>query len=165
MTTYTNTKDNGKNGKNFEVAVRMAITPKTTATYCKAMRLTDHRIKVNGKFANIEIKSGAGTLDYNATNTDIPATEQIDNLLPNTAYIIYTPEWDGEDALENAWVFTRTAFLNFLKGYAGMVKYTRKGNATAINIQTFTNSKKRLAYVWNATLDQPTLAEWLDTIR
>ena len=168
MTTYTNQKDHGANGKNFEVAVRLAITPKTKATYCKSMRMTDHRIKVNGEWKNIEIKLGAGTLDYNRNGTldlTIPATDHIPHLYEKADFVIYAPNWDGSDVLENAWVFTRTDFLTMLTDYAGMVKYNRKSDTTTINIQTFSNSKPRLTHIWNATLDQPNLGEWLSEIR
>lgn len=168
MTTYTNPNDFGANGKNFEVAVRMAITPRTKATYCKSMRMTDHRIKVAGKWANIEVKLGAGTVEYNRNGTldvTIPATDHIDDLFPSTNFVIYAPTWDGSDVLENAWVFTRNDFLAMLANYSGMVKYNRKSDTTTINIQTFTNSKRRLNYVWNATLDQPDLCQWLSEIR
>ena len=166
-TIYTHNKDNGKSGKNFEVRVRAAITPRTKVRRCKSMGKVDHYIYINGERVNIEIKTGAGTLDYNINghiDTNIPATDHIDTLLENTNYIIYNPAWDGEDVLENAWVYTREEFVEMLHGYKGMVKYTRKGNTT-INIQTFSNSKKRATYIWNQTMDKMTLGEWLETIR
>lgn len=166
--TYTHAQDNGKNGKNFEVAVRMAITPRTTVRYCKNATKVDHFIKLNGKRANIEVKTGAGTLDYNHNgelDTAIPATDHINGLLADTDFVVYAPTWEGDDVLENAWVFTRQAFLDMLNGYKGMVRYTKKTNGTCINIQTFTNSKKRLNYIWNTTLDQPNLGEWLSEVR
>ena len=171
MNQYANHKDNGKAGKNFEVAVRMFITPKTTVTTCKSLGKVDHFIKLAGKRVNIEVKSGAGTLDYadhsDAKNAGIPASDFIASLMPKTDFIIYTPEYDGdaENVGENAWVFTRQDFINFLQGYAGMVRYTNKQGAEVINIQSFKNSKVKNDYVWNGVLDQPSLADWLTEVR
>lgn len=170
MKQYTNGRDNGKAGKNFEVAARMFITPKTKATYAKAARLTDHFIKLNGKRVNIEMKSGAGTLDYNRygeLNTEIPAADHIENIYENADFIIYTPEYDGdaENIGENAWVFTRDEFLNIFRNDNGMVRYNNKAGVTVLQMQGFKNSKKRLNAIWEACLNQPSLADWLTEVR
>lgn len=163
MTTYENGRDNGKQGKNFEVAVRRFITPRTRAQYCKSMRMVDHFIKLDGKRVNIEIKSGAGTLDYNRLGTldiSIPAIDHIPNVYPKTDFVVYTPKWEGENVGENAWVMTRVQFIEMLEGYKGMVKYNRKGDTTVLQMQSFSNSAKRENYLWDCLAEVPTLAEW-----
>ena len=169
MTTYENGKDNGRQGKNFEVAVRMFITPKTRAQYCKSMRMVDHFIKLDGKRVNIEIKLGAGTLDYNrlgTLDTSIPATDHIANVYANAQFIVYAPSWDGDadEIGDNAWVMTRAQFIEMLEGYKGMVKYNNKSGTKVLQMQSFSNSEKREGYIWDCLADAMTLGEWKESI-
>lgn len=168
---YNHVKDCGSVAKNFEVNGRIACTPLTKITYCKAMNLTDHVIYIDKKRANIEFKLRSGTLDYNKRNQlDLTKhhSDHIPNIYPKAHYIVYAFDYqNGDDVLNTAYVFTRDEFIAFLQGYKGMTKYNRKNATTVLQIQSYQSPKmhKMYEYVEESCIAQPTLGEWLEQVR
>ena len=161
LTVYTNKQDFAAPSKNFEVNVRVAITPKTTVLYCQSQGRPDHFMNLNGKRVYIEIKAGCGKVVYNAVRTDDPM-DYVDRFMEGADFIVYTHKAeDGMDIMTEAWVFTRDEFISFLTSYGKpMVKW----NGCDINIQSF-NSKRKEAYLWDTLDQQPTLGEWLAEVK
>ena len=171
MKNYTNEQDNGKNGKNAEVAVRYYLNPKTTLDGCNPLGKDDIQLydKITGKRLVIEVKTGSGTLDYNASRFDLSQDAQahVESLLVGIDLIAYAPEYNGPDTVgEDYWMFTREQFIGYLQGYttktgkpADMVKYTNKSTGKAINLQEM-NSQPKQNYLWATLENLPTLGEW-----
>lgn len=171
MKEYTNEQDKGKNGKNAEVAVRYYLNPKTRLDGCNPLGKDDVQLydKTTGKRLVIEVKTGSGTLDYNASRFDLTQNAQahVESLLADIDLIAYAPEYNGPDTVdEDFWMFTREQFIAYLQGYktktgkpADMVKYTNKSTGKAINLQEM-NSPPKQAYLWDTLDSLPTLGEW-----
>lgn len=178
---YLNKRDDGRHGKQAEVMARFSIVERTTLDKVQALGKDDIIIYTKDDENKrsrevIEVKLGCGTVDYSdytdAKNAGIPAQSFVDNTFPGVAWIVYLPEACDMDAIDNeAWVFSREEFINFLSNYttktgkpADMVKYNNKNGVTAINIQSF-NSKPKEQYLWNTLANQPTLGEWKELHR
>ena len=178
---YLNKNDDGRHGKQAEVMVRFSIVERTMLDKVQALGKDDVIIYTknnDGKRERevIEVKLGCGTVDYSdytdAKIAGIPAQSFVDNAFPGVAWIVYLPEACDADVInDEAWVFSREEFINFLNGYttktgkpADMVKYNNKNGVTAINIQSF-NSKPKERYLWNTLAGQPTLGEWKELNR
>lgn len=171
MKQYTNQQDNGKNGKNAEPNVRFFLNPKTKLDGCNPLGSDDIQLydKATRKRLVIEVKTGSGTLDYNASRFDTskPAQTHVESLLMGVDLIAYAPEYNGPDTVgEDFWMFTREQFIAYLQGYttktgkpADMVKYTNKRTGKAINLQEM-NSPPKQDYLWDTLDNTPTLGEW-----
>lgn len=162
---YRNPRNPANAHMNMEVNARRAMSRKTKILFCQMAGHADHRIRINSKMYQIEIKAGCGVLIYNLTRNDNPESH-IPAIYPKASYIIYSPEpYNEMDVLNETWVFTREQFLNFLTGYGKpMVKYNESNGKTRLNIQSF-NSKRKQEYLWETLDNQPTLGEWLEEIR
>ena len=171
MKQYTNERDLGRNGKNAEPNVRFYLNPKTTLDGCNPLGKDDIQLydKTTGKRLVIEVKTGSGTLDYNASRFDTskPAQAYTSQLLEGVDYVAYAPKYNGPDTVdEDFWMFTREQFIAYLEGYttktgkpADMVKYTNKRTGKAINLQEM-NSAPKQRYLWATLENLPTLGEW-----
>lgn len=171
MREYTNERDPGKNGKNAEPNVRFYLNPKTKLDGCNPLGTDDIQLydKTTGKRLVIEVKTGSGTLEYNASRFDLTQDAQAhaESLLTGIDLIAYAPEYNGPDTVgEDFWMFTREQFISYLTGYktktgkpADMVKYTDKSTGKAINLQEM-NSPPKQNYLWATLENLPTLAEW-----
>lgn len=171
MKEYTNEQDKGKNGKNAEVAVRYYLNPRTSQDGCNPLGKDDIQLydKITGKRLVIEVKTGSGTLDYNASRFDTskPAQAYTSQLLDGVDYVAYAPKYNDRDTVEeDFWMFTREQFIAYLEGYttktgkpADMVKYTDKSTGKAINLQEM-NSPPKQNYLWATLESLPTLGEW-----
>lgn len=161
--------DDGLNGKNLEVNVRLALQGrllrKTTVT-ANDGRGYDIKRKDGTR---IEVKSGCGALAYKVfSNDDYTSTTELpeinpQELLTKCDYVVYTPNVEELASVYDAHVFTRNQFLEMLSA-ARLFRY--KLNSAAmyydITIQTFKTSKvkKGIMAQWLASV--PTLGEWLN---
>lgn len=158
------TKDTGRYGKMLEVRTRDALLKKgiRSAHDIKARRLDkdDTTIKLDGMRLTIEIKSGAGAVNYREgdgmggyfdpfTKEDFVA----ENVLPRAGLIIWYP-W-GEMAFNHAdpfkmgWVFTREEFLAMMetigkKGFKSCLRVTKNGGQ--LNLQNLTVGMENRLY-------------------
>lgn len=160
-------EDSGSWGKAFEIAIKKAISARVSKADAKVTKnctyYGDKRIKADGHFLNVEIKTGCGVLAYDVEDADM----EISSLFPKIDYIIYCPEVAANiKAEQQGFVFTRDEFISFLEGYPSMVrsKVSTQGNLN-ITIQSFKNSKKKSEYVWDACYAQPTVEEWIAEVR
>ena len=178
---YKNMKDDGRHGKQAEVMTRYSIVEQTSLDRVQPLGKDDiityrKNEKNKRKREVIEVKLGSGTVDYSdyteAKEAGIKAQAFVENFFQGVAWIVYLPEACDMDAIDDeAWVFSRKEFINFLSNYttktgkpADMVKYNAKNGNQVINIQSF-NSKPKETYLWNTLANQPTLGEWKELHR
>lgn len=154
--------DDGKNGKAFEPAVSLYLSKTATALYVKSPGRTDKVWQVNKTVYNIEVKTAAGkglvtkdrVKELLAEGANLP--ELVNNLYPNADFIVYAPEYNPYEPVEHqAFVFTRSEFIDMLNGYTANICRIHPNGELAIN--TFSTSKKKTAYIWDKCLDQPNL--------
>lgn len=163
---HRNIQDSGKNGKHFEPAVSLYLSQnKAIALYVKPQDKPDKVWQVNNVEYIVESKTGAGSGLVKADKVQqlqqqgLTAYDMIDYLYPTADYIVYTPEYNPNEPVEvQGCVFARNEFIEMLKGYEGNGCLVRihpdKGE---LAIQTFSNSEKKKAYLWDMCLEQPNL--------
>lgn len=161
---YENLKvnDDGKEGKAFEPAVNVYLSKTATALYVKAQGQTDKVWQVNKTAYNMEAKTAAGKGLVKAervtelVNEGASLEEIVENTYPNADFIVYAPEYNPYEPVEHqAFVFTRSEFIDMLNGYTANICRIHPNGELAIN--TFSSSKKKTEYIWDKCLDQPNL--------
>lgn len=158
--------DKGATGKAFEVAIRYYAQPQSKRNGAVTRQYAsygDMRKKSDGRWMNIEIKTGSGEL------ADGCAT--VDEIFEGMTHVIYCPEVDlGIPAEKQGFVFTRDEFIGMLKSYPGRgqlvrVKTNTQG-ATKVTLQSFRTSTQPKAsqpiadYLWDCCYNQPTVEEF-----
>ena len=169
---YDNARDCGRVGRNMEVDARINATPRTRVLRCQRDNRLDHTMKVEGQRTKIEIKTNCGTvtdcfLDNVFEGLDLNDRDAISQyILPKVDLVVYGYDvHDGYDVNDDLFVFSRDQFLDFLFGYnKPMVKVNHKDGGYCLNIQTYTNSKKRFEYVENTCLDMDCYGLYLESI-
>lgn len=154
--------DSGKQGKAFEPAVSVYLSKTATALYVKPQGQTDKVWQVNKVAYNIEAKTAAGKGLVKAErvtellNEGADLEEIVKNTYPNANFIVYAPEYNPYQPVEyQAFVFTRSEFIDMLLGYKANICRIHPNGELAIN--TFSSSKKKTEYMWDKCLDQPNL--------
>ena len=154
--------DCGKEGKAFEPAVSVYLSKNASALYVKSKSQVDKVWRVNKITYNIEAKTAAGkglvTAERvgNLLNEGASLEEIVENTYPNADFIVYAPEYNPYEPVEHqAFVFTRSEFIDMLNGYTANICKIHPNGELAIN--TFSSSKKKTAYMWDKCLDQPNL--------
>lgn len=154
--------DDGKEGKAFEPAVSVYLSKTATALYVKPQGQTDKVWQVNNVAYNIEAKTAAGKGLVKAErvtellNEGTSLEAIVENIYPNADFIIYAPEYNPYEPVEyQAFVFTRSEFIDMLNGYTANICRIHPNGELAIN--TFSSSKKKTEYIWDKCLDQPNL--------
>lgn len=157
-------KDTGRFGKVLEVKTRNALMRHGISSVAdvKARHLdrNDTVIIVNGKHVRIEIKSGAGAVNYRmgdgmGSYIDPFTKEDFtpENVLPSADLIVWYP-W-GEmannhaDPFKMGWVFTRDEFLSMMerigkKGFKSCLRVTKNGGQ--LNLQMLTVGMENRLY-------------------
>lgn len=106
-----NKRDDGRNGKVFEVDVRWNLNENTTVLKVQRPGLADIVKKLNGKRVNIEAKTGGGNI------CQLPETTEINRETVLSAckfdLIIYSVDAD----YSNARVMTAEQFIDMLTSY------------------------------------------------
>jgi hypothetical protein len=155
LNTNTNTSDNGRNGKAFEIAIRSYIMNRT-AKSVKAQGKTDIRFTFDGSRHTCEIKTACGEIEQAAKNQ----------------YVIYCSNVDiNEPAESQGYIFTREEWQAFVNGYNGRGSFvrvdTKRGHA---HIQSFyvsesirpKASKPIARYIAESLANQPTVEEFFN---
>lgn len=148
-----NEKDNGADGKAFEIAIRSYITGRAQKTV-KKQGQTDIRFTFEGKRHTCEIKTACGEIETAESNQ----------------YIIYCANVDTDFPAElQGYVFTREQWKAFINGYTGrgsFVRYDSKRGHS--HIQSFyvsdtirpKASKAIARYIESVLFDMPTVADF-----
>lgn len=148
-----NEKDNGADGKAFEIAIRSYITGRAQKTV-KKQGQTDIRFTFDGKRHTCEIKTACGEIETAESNQ----------------YIIYCANVDTDFPAElQGYVFTREQWKAFINGYTGrgsFVRYDSKRGHS--HIQSFyvsdtvrpKASKAIARYIESVLFDMPTVADF-----
>lgn len=148
-----NEKDNGADGKAFEIAIRSYITGRAQKTV-KKQGQTDIRFTFDGKRHTCEIKTACGEIETAESNQ----------------YIIYCANVDTDFPAElQGYVFTREQWKAFINGYTGrgsFVRYDSKRGHS--HIQSFyvsdtvrpKASKAIARYIESVLFDMPTVQEF-----
>lgn len=154
--------DCGKEGKAFEPAVSLYLSKQATALYVKPQGQTDKVWQVKNVVYNIESKTGAGKGLVKAERVTELLSEGADlnkiveHTYPNANFIVYAPEYNPYKPVEHqAFVFTRSEFIDMLLGYKANICRIHPNGELAIN--TFSSSRKKTGYIWDKCLDQPNL--------
>ena len=118
----TATTDSGAEGKAFEVALRSYISRRETKQV-KAQGKVDIRATAEGVRYTCEIKSACGEIET----------------ADKCQLILYAPVVDISTPAENqAYVFTREQWREFLNGYEGRGKFLREDSKRGhLHIQSF----------------------------
>lgn len=148
-----NEKDNGADGKAFEIAIRSYITGRAQKTV-KKQGQTDIRFTFDWKRHTCEIKTACGEIETAESNQ----------------YIIYCANVDTDFPAElQGYVFTRDQWKAFINGYTGrgaFVRYDSKRGHS--HIQSFyvsdtvrpKASKAIARYIESVLFDMPTVADF-----
>ena len=167
-----NVSDSGKEGKAFEPAVGLYLSgKKALALYVKAQNVAD-KIWSVGKISHvIESKTGAGKGLVKASVVNylkeqgMEASDMIDYLYPSADFIVYSPLYNPFEPVEyQGFVFTRDEFIEMLKGYTKSSLVRVHPDTGELAIQTFSNSKAKTEYLWDACLNQPSLETFKATM-
>ena len=167
LTVYQNrnVSDSGKEGKAFEPSVGLYLSgKKALALYVKAQTVAD-KIWSVGKISHvIESKTGAGKGLVKASAVEhlqaqgLDAYDMIDYIYPSADFIVYCPLYNPYEPVEyQGYVFTRDEFIEMLKGYTKSSLVRVHPDTGELAIQTFSNSKAKTEYLWDACLNQPNL--------
>ena len=148
-----NEKDNGADGKAFEIAIRSYIMGRAQKTV-KKQGQTDIRFTFDWKRHTCEIKTACGEIETAESNQ----------------YIIYCANVDTDFPAElQGYVFTRDQWKAFINGYTGrgaFVRYDSKRGHS--HIQSFyvsdtvrpKASKAIARYIESVLFDMPTVADF-----
>lgn len=168
---YTNNNDNGKDGRNAEIALREAVAEALGASILikaiKSANKSDLKIKTaKGAILSIECKTGCGWLTP-PTFTEDEAKELLSNLqalkkaIAHTRYIAYAPT-----AQEDMLVMPKATFIDICANFGILrVKRHSSGNGYGVTIQsyiptpTFRASKERYQAIVDALFDN---GEYID---
>lgn len=153
LNTYTNTKDTGMNGRNFEVDLRAYL--KGIFERCHHMDVTDISIK---RGVTLEVKSGCGWLVSPFTSDVCEAYDLLDNgfKMRRATYIAYLPQYSEVTDISEVRFFTQAQFLRIFSDFNKVrVKRSSAGQyglalQSYIPTPTFRASKK----VYQAILDR-----------
>lgn len=143
MKTYTNTHDNGKDGRNFEVVLRYALTGKEEA--CHGLGKTDITIGVKG--VTIEAKSGAGWLVYPCYESKEEAEALIEEgfKMSRATYVAYVPTFTGDPY--EAIVLTQAAFLAVFSKHKKIRAKKSSSGLWGVALQSYVPTEKFKASV------------------
>lgn len=174
LTVYQNRNisDSGKEGKTFEPAVGLYLSgKKALALYVKAQSVADKVWSVGKNSYTIESKTGAGKGLVKASVVEylkaqgLEACDMIDYLYPSADFIAYCPKYNPHEPVEyQAYIFSRDEFIEMLKGYTKSSLVRIHPDTGELAIQTFSNSKVKTEYLWDACLNQPSLATFKATM-
>lgn len=121
---YNKGYNDGGKGNAFELQVVEYLVPKTTRTTVQGQNRHDLRIMLNGKYRTFEVKTGAGEIvkltDEELFDVKVD-TYSLKTLLDGQKSEAIVYSYDA--SLENARVFTKEEFFNFLRTYP-----SRNGN-------------------------------------
>lgn len=155
LNTNTNTSDNGRSGKAFEIAIRSYIMNRTAARV-KAQGKTDIRFTFDGSRHTCEIKTACGEIEQAAKNQ----------------YVIYCANVDTEKPAESqGYIFTREEWIDFVNGYNGRGSFIRVDSKRGhSHIQSFyvsedirpKASKPIARYIAESLANQPTVEEFFN---
>ena len=142
----------------------------------RTMKSDDYRVKLNGKYYRVEIKTGCGDLSYNTDGI----TES--ELLEGADFVVWIPLTRGVNEANFAkfsYVFTRAEFINLLykmgsvkkvKGEFVVPDVCDKLNVRYVparrhtQIATFDTCTGKLEVLYNELDNTQTLEEFVETI-
>lgn len=137
--TYTNTADDGRFGRNFEVDLRAYL--KGIFERCHHMDVTDISVK---RGVTLEVKSGCGWL-VSPFTADIT---EADDLLANgfkmkrATYIAYLPQYSENTDISEVRFFTQAQFLRIFTDF-NKVRVKRSSTGLyGLAIQTYIPTEK-----------------------
>ena len=170
--------DDGARGKAFEVAIRKFLQPtskRVGVTYAHAS-YGDLRLKMGDKYIKVEVKSACGEL-ATISAEDFELDASANGILPKADIIIYCPEVaDNIQMEEQSFVFTRNEFIDMVNSYGGRgsilrTKYASREQGYRISFQSFRAetrpkaSKPIADHIWDCCYNQPTVADWIESVR
>ena len=160
-----NVSDCGRNGKTFEMAVKVAIKNYQFSGIAKQGK-TDTRKKLDGILNSIEIKSGCGELAIIDKNGEIVTT------CLNSDLIVYSPDYDPKSEAEyQSYVLNTNDFMEILQDL-NLIRY-KKSSAMChqpkeqqyndrMSIQSFSNSRKKSDAFYDSLEEKgQSLKEWI----
>ena len=169
--------DDGAKGKAFEVAIRKFIQPTSKregVTHANAS-YGDMRLKLDGSWVKVEIKTACGELA--TIECDDESAITFSAILPKADYVIYCPEINDNIPMEQqGFVFTRDEFLEMIASYSGRGAILRTKPASRdagfrISFQSFRADSRPKAsapianHIWDCCYNQPTVADWVEDVR
>ncbi len=159
--TYTNTADDGRFGRNFEVDLRAYL--KGIFERCHHMDVTDISVK---RGVTLEVKSGCGWLVSPFTDDICEADDLLENgfKMKRATYIAYLPQYSENTDISEVRFFTQAQFLRIFTDF-NKVRVKRSSTGlyglaiqTYIPTEKFRASKKVYAEIL-ARLDEGMTAE------
>lgn len=159
--TYTNTADDGRNGRNFEVDLRAYL--KGIFERCHHMDVTDISVK---RGVTLEVKSGCGWLVSPFTADICEADDLLADgfKMKRATYIAYLPQYSENTDISEVRFFTQAQFLRIFTDF-NKVRVKRSSTGlyglaiqTYIPTEKFRASKKVYAEIL-ARLDEGMTAE------
>lgn len=154
LNAYTNTKDTGMNGRNFEVDLRAHLMH-IYELFCHHMDKTDISVK---RGVALEVKSGCGWLVSPFTSDIMEADALLQDgfKMKRATYVAYIPQYTENTDISEVRFFTQAQFLRIFSDF-GKVRVKRSSAGlyglaiqTYIPTPTFRASKK----VYQAILDR-----------
>lgn len=163
--TYTNTADDGRFGRNFEVDLRAYLTALLTRMH--PMNTTDVVVK---RGVTLECKTGCGWLVNPWTDDILEADDVLANgfKMRRATYVAYVPQYDENTCLADVRFLTQAQFLTIFAD-AGKVRVKRGSNGQyGIAIQsyiptpTFKASKAKYQAILDRLNDGLTAEEFVE---
>jgi hypothetical protein len=120
---YTNEKDNGRNGRNFEVDFRLLITEKAEA--CHRQGVADIVVKMG---VTLECKTAQPQLTAPIYNSKEEAENAIANgfKMSKAMFVAYLPTYNGNNA-EEAIIVSQKTFIEIFRKH-GKLRAKRHSN-------------------------------------
>lgn len=137
--TYTNTADDGRFGRNFEVDLRAYL--KGIFERCHHMDVTDISVK---RGVTLEVKSGCGWL-VSPFTADIT---EADDLLANgfkmkrATYVAYLPQYNEDTDISEVRFFTQAQFLQIFADFNKVRVKRSSAGLYGLAIQTYIPTEK-----------------------
>lgn len=143
----------------------------------RTMKSNDYRIKIEGHYYKIEIKTGCGDLSYNVEGVNE------DELLSDADYVVWIPLTKGvddENFTDFSYVFTRAGFIELLYAMGSVKKVNKqfvipeicdKLNVRYVpsrrwtQIATFENCKGKLEVLYSVLDSTPTLKDFVEILK